>query len=153
VRARNRARELQRLAEQVSETGTNLTQNYRTIGETTQANTTEAIVTIDNITRNVTGTVDEIEREQFVNATIVADASSEQFSFVNPLVVTGQLTTDNGTALANRMVQLQAGNRTLETTTNAIGRFNFSYRPTLLTLNTERVDSSVRSGGHVRVSR
>jgi hypothetical protein len=139
VRARNHARELQRLAEQVSETGTNLTQNYRTIGETTQANTTEAIVTIDNITRNVTGTVDEIEREQFVNATIVADASSEQFSFVNPLVVTGQLTTDNGTALANRMVQLQAGNRTLETITNATGRFSFSYRPTMLTLNTEQV--------------
>ena len=158
VRARNRARELQRLAEQVNNTDTNLTQNYRTIGETTQANVTEAVVTIDTITRNVTRTVNEIEREQFANATITASASSERISFVNPFVVTGRLTTDNGTALANRTVQLQAGNRTLETTTNATGTFNFSYRPTLLKLDTEQMtvryvpaDTSVYLGNETRL--
>jgi hypothetical protein len=138
-RARELARRLRRTANRINETGANLTRNYRTIGNATRVDTRAAINTTTAITGNVTETVATIEREQFRNTTVVARAPAAQLSFLDPLRVIGRVTTANGSGLAFTRVRLVAGNRTLETRTDSRGAFAFTYRPTLLDLDTRRI--------------
>ncbi|HET7323904.1 MAG TPA: DUF4129 domain-containing protein [Halococcus sp.] len=138
-RARTLARQLQRISARVNETGSQLTGTYRVIDNATSQNVSGAIDTTNTITRNVTETAETIEVEQFINTTIRADTSSTEFSFRRPLQVSGRLVAENGTPLANRTIRLMAGNHSRETTTDATGQFTFTYRPTVLPLDTEHV--------------
>jgi hypothetical protein len=140
TRARTLARRLQRIAARVNGSGTNLTRAYRRIGTATAQNMSNAIRTTNTITRNVTETADAIEVQQFINTTLVANISSQQFSFRRPLRVSGQLEAANGTPLANRRIRLVARNQTrVTTTTNATGGFTLAYRPTVLPVNTTQM--------------
>lgn len=139
-RARRLARQLIGIATQLEGTGENLTGNYQTIETTTPANLTNATVTINTTTQRILETVENIETEQFVNTTIVANTSRTRISFLQPLRVTGYLVAENGTLLSGQTVQLRAGNVTwATTTTNATGGFVFTYRPVRLRLDTRRM--------------
>jgi len=122
----------------VNETGGQLTRSYRTIANGTGQNLTGTIDSTGSITRNVTSSAEVLSVDQFENTTITA-ATAERISFRDPLRVSGRLTAANGTPLADRVVRLRAGNRTRRTTTNASGGYSFTYRPTLLSLDAERV--------------
>ena len=138
-KARRLARRAQRIARQINGTSGQLTRGYRTIANGTGQNLTAAIDATRSITRNVTSSAKALSVDQFENTTITAAATAERISFRDPLRVTGRITTANGTPLADRTVRLQAGDRTRRTTTNASGGYSFTYRPTLLSLDAERV--------------
>lgn len=138
-KARRLARRAQRLARQVNETSGQLTQGYQTIANGTGQNFTAAINTTRSVTQNVSTTAESLSIEQFLNTTITATARSQEISFRDPLRVTGRIAAANGTPLANRTVQLQAGNQSRRTTTNASGVYSFTYRPTMVSLDTQRV--------------
>jgi hypothetical protein len=143
-KARRLARRAQRIATRVNETGARLTRGYRTIANDTGEDLGPAMNTTRTITRNVTTTAESVGIEQFVNTTITATAAARRISFREPLRVTGEVRAANGTPLANRPVWLRAGNRTRRTTTNASGAYAITYRPALLSLDTQRVTLQYR---------
>ncbi|MFC6993630.1 hypothetical protein ACFQH3_19050 [Haladaptatus sp. GCM10025707] len=138
-RARQLARELNRLAQDVNSTSDDLIRNYGTISNNTDVNLNESATTVDSIRTNVTDTADEVQVEQFTNTTLTVEAADEQISFLDPLDATGRLTTEDGEALADQTVRFQIGGQTVETTTDGNGEFALTYRPTTLALDTSEV--------------
>ncbi|WP_276248652.1 hypothetical protein [Haladaptatus sp. YSMS36] len=138
-RARQLARELNRLAQNVNATSDDLIRNYGTISNNTDVDLNESATTVDSIRTNVTDTAEAVQVEQFTNTTLTVDAADEQISFLDPLDATGRLTTEDGEALADQTVRFQIGGQTVETTTDANGEFALTYRPTTLALDTSEV--------------
>ena len=136
--ARARGRELLALAQQTRNVSTNLTANYRTIGNVSGTNVTGGINTINSTTENISAVVRNISAEQFVNTTLTVDNSSTRISYLRPLSMSGQLTDENETPLSDKRVVLRVGNYSQRTTTTESGGFSFTYRPTLVSLNTQQ---------------
>lgn len=138
-RAKRLARRAQRIARNVNETSSQLIRGYRTIGNGTPQNLSSAVNATNVTTQNVTTVAETISIKQFKNTTISARAADRRISFVDPLRVSGRLTTANGTPLEDRRIVLDAGDQRRRTTTDASGRYSFVYRPTLLPLDTNRI--------------
>lgn len=139
ARARELARKLTRLSKPTSDNADALRRTYRQISANSSANFSEAIESVNRIDRNVTRTVSQVRNQSFVATTLIASADSEAASFTDPLAVSGVLSTENGTMLANERVQLVIGNRTVNTTTDEYGGFTVPYRPTWLPLGAREV--------------
>lgn len=139
AQARRLARRLGRLAGDVNDTSGALRTEYRRISTTTQVDLNASARTADRISQNVTAVAADVESDLFIATTISVRANTTEMSFLQPLGVTGHLTTANGTALADRPIRVTIAGRTIRTETDADGRFTLSYRPTTLPLATERV--------------
>ncbi|UOO95137.1 carboxypeptidase-like regulatory domain-containing protein [Halococcus dombrowskii] len=138
-RARRLARRAQRLSQQINETGTRLTEDYRTIDNGTTQNFSAAIHTTNATTENVSATADSVSVEQFKNTTITSSTADNRIAFNDSLVVSGRLRTANGTPLANRTVVLEGDDRLRRTTTDESGQYVITYRPAVLPLDTRRL--------------
>ena len=138
-RAQRLARRANQLARQVNETGGRLTEDYRMIDNGTTQNFSTVINTTNATTNNVTAVAESVSVEQFKNTTITASTADQRAAFDDPFVVSGRLTTPNGTPLANRTIVLENDNRLQRTTTDESGRYTITYRPTLLPLDTRRL--------------
>jgi len=135
--ARRLARRLDQIAQNVNTSGSNLVTDYRGISNGTERELAEQSQTVGNITENVTGTQREIREEEFVEAALSVERQSADVSFRDPLAVTGQLTSVNGTAIDGETIELQLGNETSRVTTNATGDFSVTLRPTVQRLDTQ----------------
>lgn len=133
------ARQLEQQSQRVNETTAALLENYRTISTLTGIDLSGARQRVRTINQRILSQQIELQQELFITTRLTGQVRSTEISYQVPLYVTGQLTTVNGTPLSDRRIQLQVGNRTLETRTNANGSFVFTYRPTLLSLNTSQV--------------
>jgi hypothetical protein len=138
-RAREEARDLRDLADETSRTGGNLS---RSLGNVTRGGTDvrSARQAVNETTENVTRSVDAIERELFVETNTTARLDSSVGSFRDPLVVTGRVTTANGTAVEDARVGLfrvrdgGLGPRVrARALTNATGHYRLVYRPVTVT--------------------
>jgi len=137
TRARQKARELRALSDEADRAGRNLTRSLRNATRSgTDADAGAAGRAVDESTANVTRTVDGIEGELFVETGTTAEVGSTTGSFLDPPVVTGRVTTANGTAVPDARVGLSlvtngtAENRTrVRTRTNATGHYRLVYRP------------------------
>lgn len=134
-RARRAARELRSLADRADRTGGNLTLSLRNVTRS-GTDVTPAVRTVDETTANVTRTVEEIERDLFVGTVTTARVNDSTASFLDPLVVSGRVTTANGTAVSGAQVGLarvRGGTATervdARTRTNATGHYRLRYRP------------------------
>jgi len=132
--ARRKARELRELAADAERTGGNLT---RSLGNASPegGDVREASRAVNGTTGNVTRTVEGIESELFVGTNTTARTNGSTVSFLDPLVVTGRVTTTNGTAVPDALVGLSlitngtAENRTrVRARTNATGHYRLVYR-------------------------
>jgi hypothetical protein len=94
--------------------------------------TDQAAERISNTTREVIATQAQIQADTFVETRLTLSAPDTTASFTDPLPVTGQLTTANGTAVANRSVRIRIFERTYTATTNRTGAFTIQYRPVAL---------------------
>lgn len=139
AQARRLARRLRRLAGDVNDTAGALRTEYRRISTTTQVDLNASARTGDQVAQNITRTANDVESDLFIATTVSVRANTTATSFLQPLGVTGHLTTANGTALADRSIRVTIAGRTIQTETDADGRFTLSYRPTTLPLATERV--------------
>lgn len=138
-RARELARELQALADQIDRSTDALVANYELLANLTGADLASAIERLEALETNVTETVAALEADLFVETELRLVGGQQQISFLDPLELRGRLTTANGTAIANRTITIAIGSQRLQVETNATGWFATSYRPTLLPLSTTAV--------------
>jgi hypothetical protein len=129
TRVRELARELNELADQLRRAEANLTASYETIANRTGTNLSQANRTVSNVTANVSAQQQTVRRETFTNTTLTITEWTENGSFRDPVRVAGNLTDANGTALADRRINVTLGNQSVRTTTGEDGRFNASIRP------------------------
>ncbi|WP_264782203.1 hypothetical protein [Haladaptatus sp. T7] len=138
-RARQQARRLDQLAERTNQSGASLKSTYRNVSGTTGVDLNRSSRQVTTISRNISTTQSSVESAVFKRTELNVTAQSNHVSFLDPMNLTGVLTTANGSRISNRNVTLDVGNRTIETRTDGDGRFTASYRPTTLPLNKKRL--------------
>ncbi|GAA0240926.1 collagen binding domain-containing protein [Haladaptatus pallidirubidus] len=139
-KARKLARQLERSSDNVQKNGQNLTQNYQNLSNSTDADFTAETDTVGDINSNISEQQEEIRAAEFSRTEISASDESAESSFVDPIMVSGELVDENGSELENETVQIQLGNgRVNNTTTDEDGDFTFMGRPTLLPLGEQSV--------------
>lgn len=121
--ARRLARRLNEVAEGVNDTGATLVRDYANVSNASDRNLDEEARIVENITANVTATQREIREVEFLSTNLSVDLRSSNVSFLDPIVVTGRVTTETGTPLADETVELQVGERTTRVSTNGSGEF------------------------------
>ena len=137
-RARELARELDSIENRVTDSGTNLVQAYRIISEETPSDLSEEQDTISERSEDVSQTQDEIEQTVFVATELHIETDLATGSFDDPLLIEGELTAADDTALDDERILIEVDGRTTETTTDD-GTFELEYRPALLDSDAESV--------------
>jgi hypothetical protein len=131
-RARALARDLQEDADRVNRTASTLSETYETLGNETNVDFSKSTENVETTRTNITEGTERIVQTEFTKTRLSVSASETTVSFTDPLQLTGQLTTVNGTALADRSVMLRLGGQRQTVETDADGRFSTQYRPTTL---------------------
>lgn len=137
--AREHARGLEDLAGDVGNTGNEVRDGYRTIGNATDRDFTDGLGAVDDIVTNVSTTQQEVRRTTFVSTELSAMANRSVASFDRPATIDGRLLVENGSALANRAITVRVGDRESTISTDAEGRFSVVYRPTTLGTDVDSV--------------
>jgi len=147
-RARELGRDLERQSRRVNENAGETAEGYDELGNQTGEDFTEPQVAIENVSENVSETQEEVREEIFTETNLTASADGQRVSFVDPLAISGTLTTENGTAVGTETIELRVGNRTLVADTDADGDFTVEYRPVTIPANaTEVTVEYLPSGG------
>jgi hypothetical protein len=146
-RARELGRELERQAENITETGRDLERAYEELENRSSVDTDRTRAAVGNVTENVSEQQAEIREETFVATSLSVSARPDAVSFLDPLVVDGRLVAANGSALEGRTVVLVAGDTRESATTDEDGRFSVRYRPTLASLGRQNVSVRYRPSG------
>lgn len=138
-RARRLARRLTRLARDINRTAGSLHRDFDRIADTSRVSLNESSRTLTRIDRNTTTVANEVQAASFVRTRLSVRANASETSFRRPLVVTGRLVTENGSAVADRSIRIAISGREFRTQTDADGQFTVRYRPTVLSLNATTV--------------
>ena len=137
--ARRLGSQLERNAEQVDRTGRRLNATYGDLETNSDREFDRSQTVVTTLVANVTETQRTV-RERFFTATrLTVVAERRQISFDRPLVVSGRLTTENGTPVPDRPIALAAGEVRRQVRTDEDGRFTLVYRPVRLPLSTRNV--------------
>lgn len=137
--ARQHARRLQQLAREIRALGGSVTRTLESIENETGANTEDIQQRVNRTVQNVTRLQEEVQTETFVETELTIRTNRTVASFVTPVRVRGRLVIENGTAVANRSIRIQVGQRAVDTTTGPNGTFAVVYRPTLVRVDAEAV--------------
>lgn len=129
--AKKAARQLLRLSRDVNTTGRELQQSYDELSETGVVNLTNASVAVGDVVADVSTSQTSVQNVTLVQTRLRASANRTNVSATQPLVVTGQLQSENGTVLTNRTVRLSGNVTSVRTRTDANGSFRLVYRPLL----------------------
>lgn len=138
-RARALARELQRHGDAVTDGGETILQDYRVIEGEAGVSLDDAKSSVNETVANVSVTVVAVEEAEFIPTVLRATLTPAEISFLEPGSVTGRLTTENGTGVANRAIDLRIGDREMTTRTDGSGRFTLEYRPTTIPVSTDEL--------------
>ena len=136
ARARELARELERIAEDVNRSGSNLTADYDRSRVVTNTTSPE---TVREVSSNIEAEQSEIRESTFVETRLTASADDARIAFVEPMSIVGRLRTENGTAVENEPIEISVRNHSYRTRTDESGRFTVTYRPTTLPLDADVV--------------
>lgn len=128
TRARELARELARLADQIDSVSVQLNKEYAEIENATGQNL-EGQETIRLIQEETAEEAQTATDAQLTRTEIQAAFNTTQFSFTDPAQLTGQLRAVNGTPLSNRSVTLVVGTQEYTVTTTEAGNFSLTYQP------------------------
>lgn len=142
--ARAAAREMNRVAEEVADTGTDLRGGYDRLENQTGTETDAQREIIRNVTGNVTENAAEARRVTFVETELTILEATREISPAEPMQVSARLATANGSALSNRTVTVAVADRARSVTTDNDGRFEVTYRPRTLSLNASTVTVTYR---------
>jgi hypothetical protein len=138
-RARELARELVALADQIESLSVDLQELLDEIEEITGEDLSEAIESVSEVSEEIKSEAQSIAAEQLTETELDIDTAQDSASFLDPLEVNGTLTTADGDPIANNTVRLrfasdvQAPGATPEdvlVTTDENGSFTATYRPT-----------------------
>lgn len=142
--ARQAARDLERLSERVRETNQSLTGNYQRIENQTGVATGESQEAVATTSENITTQQAAVRDQTFVETRLRLQTNGSAVAFTDPMAITGEVTTANGTAVANKTARIVIGNRPYRTTTNETGQFTVRYRPVSLPVNATNTTVSYR---------
>jgi len=137
--ARVTARAMERTASNVSERGRQLNRNFKRIESATSVDLSSGQTEINETTENITTTQAEIREETLVGTTLTVQAIDSTASFGDPGTVSGQIETENGSAIADEAIEIRIGNRTRTVQTNSNGVFETQYRPRSARLGSQSV--------------
>jgi len=138
--ARQAAREMNRLGDRIGRSGANTTRGYVTLENQTGVDTDPERAVVQNLTADVSDRRQAVRQATFVETELTVLEATRTISFTDPLELTGRLTAESGTAVANREVTIAVADRPHATTTDAEGRFTVSYRPRTLRANATSVE-------------
>lgn len=137
--AREAAREMNRLGDQVAESGANTTRGYERLADQTDADTRAERAAVTNLTDDVRERQAAVRTATFVETDLAVVDATRTISYRDPLALTGRLTASNGSALADRSVRVSVAGRPQSVRTDENGRFTLSYRPRALRVNASTV--------------
>lgn len=129
-RARALARDLEANATRVNQTANSLTETFTELNTTTGTDFSESTSRIEATQTDIQTATATIVQREFTETQLSVETADTVVSFTEPLRLSGQLTTANGTALTDRTVLLQIGEQTQLVETDATGSFTTVYRPT-----------------------
>ena len=129
-RVRRLARELQNRSERIAELGDAQTRTYRRLEQQTNRDYGPAIDATDEVVAETSNVTAQVEGDVFTPTELTASAESDSASFTSPAAISGTLTDENGTRLADQAIVLTVDGETVATTrTDASGDYEASYRP------------------------
>jgi hypothetical protein len=137
--ARITARAMERTASNISDRSRELSRNFERIENTTSVDLSSGQTEINGTTENVTATQATIREETLVGTTLTVQAIDSTASFSDPGTVSGRIRTENGSVIADEVVELRAGNRTQTVRTDSSGVFETQYRPRSARLGSQSV--------------
>ena len=140
TRARELARELNRIANRVDESGEQVNQSYTRVENTTGADLSEAQQNIQDTTEQVQEQQQEVVETTFVRTNLTVRTDATAVSFENPATVAGRLVRANGTAIANETIRIRIGEWSETVRTDDEGRFTVEYRPVSVGQDTDSID-------------
>ncbi|WP_306059811.1 hypothetical protein [Natronococcus wangiae] len=146
-RARELARELEELYEEIDDAGGNVVTNYEVISNETEADLSEAAAAVNETRAEIADEQTVVRDEQFVETELHLETDDETASFSDPLVVQGEIQTADGSTVEDDEIQLlvegepvtvnnESGNWWSD---DADGEFELEYRPTTLDLETDSI--------------
>ena len=139
-RAREHARNLDRLWSDIDEASRELDSSYDAVSNETDADLSAADAAVDEVRESVETEQTAVREEHFLETELTLepdDSNRSNVSFLEPLTATGELQTANGSAIANEEIYLEIGNATERVDTDSNGAFDLAYRPTTLPLETD----------------
>ncbi|ELY76572.1 hypothetical protein C488_08097 [Natrinema pellirubrum DSM 15624] len=139
-RARELARELESLADEIESLGGSVREGYIDIEAETGTDLSESDAAIENVTDEIESEQAVVRAQEFTETDLSLTIEREEISFRDPLVATGELRTLDGSPIANEEIRLDIGNHTERVTTDASGGFTLEYRPTDESLSTDELD-------------
>ena len=129
-RARRLARELQNRSGRITELGDAQIQTYRQLEQRTGRDYDRGINATAAVVAETRNTTRQVERDVFTPTELTATAESGSARFTSPVTISGALTDENGTRLADQPVALVVDGRTVATAeTDASGSYEADYRP------------------------
>ncbi|QSW98247.1 hypothetical protein [Haloterrigena alkaliphila] len=138
-RARELARELETLAEEIDGSSRSVKTHYDAISEDENIDLRDAAAEIEAVNEAVQAEQEEIRDAEFVETELTVESATEEISFTDPMTASGRLETTDGTPVADEEIRLDVGNQTLRTETDATGSFEFEYRPISVPLSADSV--------------
>ncbi|MFD1514129.1 hypothetical protein [Halomarina rubra] len=142
--ARELARDLEEDASRVRENAGRTRDGYGQLGNQTGQDFADARDSVTAVEQNITDTQEEVREATFEETTLSVRADGQQASFLDPLALSGTLTTENGSAVTTEEIRLQIGSQSYRTTTDENGAFSIEYRPTTLPTNATNITVGYR---------
>ncbi|SDK11428.1 hypothetical protein SAMN05216226_11917 [Halovenus aranensis] len=138
-RARELARELAALADRIDDVTADLDSLFAEIESILSEEFSETQETVLRVRNETVSEADAISEELFTETALAVEAVTEQASFLDPIVLDGQIQTVDGDPLANESVRITVGGTPVTVETDATGAFRTEYRPRELALARERL--------------
>lgn len=142
-RARELARELLDLGEQIEALGGELSVHYTELGRLVDQNLTEARNRTLSTTNETAQQANQIAGDVFVGTTLTV-ATSRHISFRDPLEVEGLLFEADGTPIENATIAVTDPAGATVTQTDDDGSFSLTYRPVLRPVTADTVTIEYR---------
>lgn len=136
TRAREIAQELAATTTELNRTSSNLTAAYAELAELNETRAERAQQQIEEALAQAEQLSENAQQSTYIETNISINSVSAEASPNQPLTISGMLRDTNGTALANRTVELATPQGPIQTQTNDSGEFNFTHAPTQLPAGT-----------------
>lgn len=136
TRAREIAQELAATTTELNRTSSNLTAAYAELAELNETRAERAQQQIEEALAQAEQLSENAQQSTYIETNISINSVSAEASPSQPLTISGTLRDTNGTALANRTVELATPQGPIQTQTNDSGEFNFTHAPTQLPAGT-----------------
>lgn len=139
LEARQHARRLIELANEIEESSERVDERYDELGEETEQDLSASQDNVATVNRSVQEDQAEVSAQQFFETRLELSTERETISFLEPLNATGELRAADGTAVGNEEIRLEIGGQTEYVETDSTGAFELEHRPRDLPLDADEL--------------